>query len=225
MLDSEKWRRAATSDAMSRPPGRGKRSARCDDCRLPLTRCLCFEVPRLEVTTRVVVVMHRNERLKSSNTGRLARRVLTGAQVIVRGMPGATDPPLIGGTRLVLFPGSHAEELAPLHGGPNVVLLVPDGSWSQARKLVQRDSIFTGATPVRLPETPPSRYLLRRHVRERTVCTFEAIAQAMGILENSTIEDEMLDVFDLFQARVLAARHPPVTSARRLRAQGVGVCE
>jgi len=177
-------------------------------------------VSSLEVTTRVVVVMHRNERLKSSNTGRLARRVLDGAQLIVRGMPGASDPPVMGGKRLVLFPGSHAEELAPSHGGPNVVLLVPDGSWSQARKLVQRDPIFTGATPVCLPDPPPSRYLLRRHVRESTVCTFEAIARAMGILESTTIEEEMLAIFDLFQARVLIARHPPVTSARRLRARG-----
>ncbi len=203
-------------------PGRGKRIARCDDCRLPQARCLCFEVSCLEVSTRVVVVMHRNERLKSSNTGRLAGRMLSGAELIVRGMPDAVDSPRTSGQRLVLFPGSHAEELAPRHRGPNVVLLVPDGSWSQARKLVQRDPIFAGATAVRLPDPPPSRYLLRRHVRDRTVCTFEAIARAMAILESSAVEEEMLAAFDLFQQRVLSARHPPVTSARRLKARERG---
>jgi DTW domain-containing protein YfiP len=199
-------------------PSRGKRVDRCAECRLPTGRCICVALPRVQVSTRVVVLMHRNERLKSSNTGGLAARVLTHAELLVRGLRDPARVELPAGRRLVLFPGSHAEELTSAHADGGTVLLVPDATWSQARKMVQRDELLASARPVRLPAMAPSRYLLRRGVREGTVCTFEAIACALGVLEGRGVEEAMLAIFDEFQSRNLEVRFPPVTSARRLRA-------
>ena len=165
--------------------------------------------------TRVVVVMHRREAITSSNTGRLAARVLEGASVRVRGdlpEPG----PLPEGRRLVLFPQVGARLLEGADADPArgpLVLLVPDGTWSQARRLLRRDDDLQGAEPVTLPPTAPSRYRLRRHVREGGLCTLEAIAQALSVLEGAEVEERLMDVLDRFVARALQARTGGATSA------------
>jgi DTW domain-containing protein YfiP len=170
--------------------------------------CLCAELPRLVVRTRVVVMMHRREAATSSNTGRIAARVLEGASVRVRG--GDRDlpaEPLPAGRRLVLFPAAEARLLTPEDAaGDGVVLLVPDGTWSQARRLLRRDDIFQGAEVVTLPPAGPSRYGLRRHAREGSVCTLEAIGRALGVLEGGDIEAQLATVLDRFVDRSQRAR-------------------
>ena len=187
---------------------RSRRTARCPGCWLPVALCLCAELPRLVVRTRVVVMMHRREAATSSNTGRIAARVLEGSSVRVRGGDREIDPdPLPPGRRLVLFPAAEARLLTPEDaGGDGVVLLVPDGTWSQARRLLRRDDMFQGAEVVTLPPAGPSRYGLRRRAREGSVCTLEAIGRALGVLEGATLEAQLDEVLDRFVARSQLAR-------------------
>jgi DTW domain-containing protein len=188
---------------------RSRRAPRCPACWLATSLCLCATLPLLAVRTRLIVVMHHREAITSTNTGRLAARVLEGASVRVRGLPGAPPPdPLPEGRRLALFPLPAARELVPADGaGERAVLLVPDGNWAQARRIARRDENLAGAEPVRLPSPPPTRYGLRRNPREGMLSTLEAIAIALGVLEGPAIEAQLLDVFERF-----------VEAARRTRA-------
>jgi len=187
---------------------RSRRTARCPGCWLPTALCLCAELPRIAVHTRVVVMMHRREAATSSNTGRLAARVLEGASVRVRGVEGPPDSePLPPGKRLVLFPAAEARLLTPEDAaGEGLVLLVPDGTWAQARRLLRRDDVFQGAEVVTLPPAGPSRYGLRRHAREGGVCTLEAIGHALTLLEGGDVEQRLIAVLDRFVARSRQAR-------------------
>ena len=192
-------------------PMRSRRTPRCSGCWLPSALCLCAELPLLAVRTRVVVAMHRREAVTSSNTGRLAARVLEGASVRVRGAlreEMESDPePLPPGRRLVLFPAAAARLLtAEDAAGEGVVLLVPDGTWAQARRLLRRDDLFAGAEVVTLPPAGPSRYGLRRHAREGSVCTLEAVGRALGVLEGGDIEERLAAVLERFVARSRQAR-------------------
>ncbi|MEO7328399.1 MAG: DTW domain-containing protein, partial [Minicystis sp.] len=97
--------------------------------------------------------------------------------------------------------------------GEPCVLLVPDGTWSQTRKLCKREPLFAEAEAesesVALPPVPAGRYDLRRNAPEGTVCTLEAIARALGVLEGAegaAIEAQLLAALDLFVARSRAAR-------------------
>lgn len=196
------------SESPPAKPMRSRRTARCPDCLLPTALCLCAELPHIAVRTRVVVMMHRREAATSSNTGRIAARVLEGASVRVRGGERSEEPePLPSGRRLVLFPAAEARLLTPEDAaGEGVVLLVPDGTWAQARRLLRRDDIFQGAEVVTLPPAGPSRYGLRRHAREGGVCTLEAIGHALAVLEGGDVEQRLLAVLDRFVARSRQAR-------------------
>jgi DTW domain-containing protein YfiP len=170
---------------------------------------MCSELPRLATRTRVVVVMHHVELRKTTNTGRLAARMLEGAEVRVRGeRQQAPRAELPEGRKLVLFPSDDAVELSPALASESdrVVLLVPDGNWTQARRALRRDPDLKSALPVALPPGPASSYGLRRHPREGGLCTLEAIARALAVLGEVEAERALLASFDEFVRRSLLIR-------------------
>lgn len=186
---------------------RSRRVPRCDGCGLAGALCFCATLRPLANRTRVVVVVHRNEVRKSTNTGGLAVRLLERAELRVRGDHLAPPPEVSAETRearrLVLFPapGARVITASDLDPARPLVLVVPDGSWSQARKIARRDPLTEGAETVTLPPGPASRYGLRRSPRPGGLCTLEAIARALGVLEGGEIEPELLAVLDVFVAR------------------------
>jgi DTW domain-containing protein len=199
---------------------RSRRLPRCAGCGLAETLCFCASLAPMAVRTRVVVVAHRDELYKTTNTGRLVPRLLEGARFLVRGEHADPTRDLERESareaaelfapetrRLVLFPAPGARLLSAsdLAEGP-LALVVPDGTWTQGRKLGQRDPLALGAERVALPPGPPSRYRLRRNGREGGLCTLEAVARAMRVLEGPEVEARMLEVLDRFVACQLVTR-------------------
>jgi DTW domain-containing protein YfiP len=156
----------------------------------------------------VVVVMHRREAITTSNTGRLVEQLLEGASVRVRGLrEPPPSAPLPEGRRLALYPVEGARVLGPeLAEGEPVVLLVPDGTWPQARRMVRRDVDLRDVEPVALPPAPSTHYGLRRRPREGALCTLEAIARALGVLEGAAVEERLIEALDHFVERSFRAR-------------------
>jgi DTW domain-containing protein YfiP len=156
----------------------------------------------------VVVVMHCFEAQRSTNTGRLAVRMLEGAHVRLRGELDAPVETPLPGRRMVLFPLEHARPLVPedARDGP-VTLVVPDGSWSQARRIARRDPFAVGAQAVSIPAgVATSAYGLRRSDRAGALCTMEAIAIAMGILEGERVGSALRAGFEAWRAGAEAVR-------------------
>src|ERR671915_2445152 len=58
---------------------------RCESCGVSAAACLCDVVPRIEVRTKVCLVIHHRELSRSSNTGLLALRALVNSEMRIRG--------------------------------------------------------------------------------------------------------------------------------------------
>ncbi|MBX3470206.1 MAG: DTW domain-containing protein [Planctomycetes bacterium] len=183
------------------------RLVRCAGCALPPELCFCAALRAIPARTRVVVLMQASERTKPTNTGRLVPRLLEGAEVRLRGAPDAplavadlADP----ARRLLLLdpagPPLDADDPRP------VTLLVPDGTWRQARRIVTREVWHAGATRVRLPAAAPTRYRLRNSGAPARLATLEAVARALGILEGPAAQAHLEEAFDLMVERTLRLR-------------------
>ena len=59
-------------------------------CAASWTLCLCDAVPRLELRTKICLIIHHRELSRSSNTGLLAVRALVNSEVRIRGEGRAT---------------------------------------------------------------------------------------------------------------------------------------
>lgn len=172
--------------------------------------CVCAELPRLDTRTRLVLVIHRYEDRKPTNTGRLAAACLVHHEIIVRGAEGRPDAPFVApaGTRpVLLFPDDDAVPLDRLPPGPEpVTLIVPDGTWRQAQRVRTRVPGLRDVPCVTLPPGPPSRYRLRTEPRPGGLATMEAIARAYGILEGAAAQAALERVFTIMVERTLWTR-------------------
>jgi DTW domain-containing protein YfiP len=151
-----------------------------------------------------VLVVPWREARKPSNTGLLAARCLERSTVqIRRKRSGPLPAPMLheGELPLVLFPSPDASPLGDYAGSPQpIALIVPDGSWHQARA---HQHLLRQHACVTLPPLGPSEYRLRAEPQLDGLATFEAIARALGILDGDAIRAAMLDVFRVFVERTL----------------------
>ncbi len=173
---------------------------RCPRCRLPDGSCLCADIPRLVAPFRFVVLRHASERERLTNTARWAALAIPGTEILEHGLPG--EPPDLGartppGT-VVLFPSAHP---GPLPARPPVVV-VPDGTWGQARRMMQRVPGLRALPRLSLPGPAPALRLRRPH-RGDGMSTLEAMAGALAALGAPEAAEGLLRLHRVAVERVL----------------------
>jgi len=184
---------------------------RCPRCRLHTDLCACQLLAPMDVATQVVLVTHKLENLKVTNTGHLAIQCLKGARLCLRGREDVPDDPVVWGqdqTPLLLFPTRDALPLdawraTQAANHPRITLIVPDGTWRQANRVRRRVPGLATIQTVSLPSPTPSHYRLRRTHLGNRLATFEAIALALGVLEGPDIEAHLLHAFRVIVDRAL----------------------
>lgn len=193
---------------------RSTHGKRCLGCRINKSLCFCDQIILHKSQTRVSIVMHHREEHLTSNTAKLARLTLENAVIYPRGLPEAPfsidQLNLEAGVMpLYLFPDEDAEildeEFIKRNPGP-YHLIIPDGTWGQAKKVRRREPGLMDLKCVKLSDEVKGEYKLRRGVRDDGVCTFEAIAYALEILENKELSIDLLRQFRLMNDRVAKSR-------------------
>jgi len=185
---------------MSRP--------QCSRCLRPVAHCLCALIPNLDSRTRVLLLQHPSEVNHALNTARLAALGLNNAQLIVGevfdDLPTLLNPP--GYQARLLFPADDAQPLqAYASGDQPLLLVVPDGTWRKARKLLHLNPLLAALPRVALVEGAVSRYRLRKAPGAGALSTVEAIVQALQVLEAPVSFEPLLKPFDALIEGQIAA--------------------
>lgn len=152
---------------------------RCPRCRFPAPGCLCPAVPRVRTRVEVLFLRHASERDRLTNTGHWAALALEGSSVLEQGLPGSpldASAVLAPGT-WALFPSPHAPEAG---SAPPRRLVVPDGTWPQARRMMQRVPELRALPRLALPPAGPA--LRLRRPLAGGMSTLEALAAALRTL-------------------------------------------
>ncbi len=180
-------------------------AGRCPRCYLPTRLCLCAQVPRLDTRTEFLVIRHNKEKEKSTNTARLAALALRRCQVLTYGAPGQPfDASVLEGPDTwLLFPDTQPP--AP-EAPPPRRLIVLDGSWGQARRMVQRLPILRRLPGLVLPPPRPNTRRLRRPPNPEGMSTLEAMAGAVALLEGEELAQQLYTLHELMIDRVLESR-------------------
>ena len=185
---------------MSRP--------QCPRCLRPQAQCLCALIPNLPSHTRVLILQHPSEVDHALNTARLAALGLQNCEIRV----GETfeDLPrwltLPGYRPCLLFPGEHSEALRAYEPSAQPrLLVVPDGTWRKARKLLHLNPLLASLPRVELASAAPSRYRLRKAPGPGALSTLEAITQALEVLESPVCFQALLKPFDVLIEGQIAA--------------------
>ena len=182
---------------------------RCPRCRLHSDRCICVSLPNLTPPIPVVMLQHWKEARKPTSTGGLFTRLAEGCEQRVYGdrdRPFDTSGLDAPGSWLVFPP---REPPDPLPAEPPTQLVVVDGTWGQASRMVRhipelarlpRLSFVAPARDVRrlrLPHSPEAR------------STLEAVAAAFRVLGHTPFADELECLHDHYVFETLRQRGIP----------------
>jgi DTW domain-containing protein len=170
---------------------------------LPLALCLCGEIPKIEINTELVILRHAKEAWKSTNSARLAALALSRCELLTYGAPGPRFElsPLVNDTTALLFPGpGPALPFLPTR------LLILDGSWGQARRMLHRVPALVALPRLSFTAQAPTLTRLRRPPDTTSMSTLEAVARAVALLEGPEKAALLEDLYARFVDRVLQSR-------------------
>ncbi len=160
----------------------------CHRCLRPASHCYCAHLTPIPSRTRVVFLQHPREYRMAIGTARMTNLGLANSELHVGAdldrhprVRALTDDPT--GAAL-LFPGPGAIEPWALPDGPPATLVVLDGTWIQARKMLARSARLQRLPRVGFTPAAPGAYRIRREPAAHCLATVEAVVQVLGRLEN-----------------------------------------
>lgn len=158
-------------------------------------------MPQLATRTRVVFLQHPREARVAIGTARMAHLSLPNSELyqgvdfsdLARLQQLAQDPSKVA----VLFPGEGAVPPESLRDNPPETLIVIDGTWNQAKKVVARNPLLSQLPRVGFTPRRPSNYRIRSEPADHCVSTIEAVVETLGAMEGDFPRfDTMLKAFE-----------------------------
>ena len=110
---------------------------------------------------------------------------------------------LEGAGTWLLFPDTQPPEP---QAAPPQRLIVLDGNWGQARRMVQRLPALRRMPGLALPPPPPNTRRLRRPPNADGMSTLEAMAGAVALLEGEEKAQQLYALHELMIERVMESR-------------------
>lgn len=176
-----------------------KSRQRCQHCTRPMAYCLCNLIPSLPSRTRVLVLQHPDEAKHALNTARLVTLGLQNSELLIAETIENLERYILQPDyrACVLFPGDEAQVLSAYQDSQQpLLLIVPDGTWRKARKILHCNPLLAGLPRVTLPLGLNSRYRLRKAPNEHALATVEAVTYALSALEPATDFSPLLTPFE-----------------------------
>jgi DTW domain-containing protein len=193
----------------------------CPGCSLNKALCVCEWIPRLELRTRVALIVHAKELKRTTNTGRLAIQSLVNSSMHIRGegrealdLSGLLSPNY---RSVVVFPSEDAVDLAADFVAQSPVpiqLIVPDGNWRQASKVPSRHEELKDLPRVKISAVNEGHFHLRAESSPEGMSTLEAIAQALKIIEGEAAFAPLMALYQAKLSATLIGRAGQVASAK-----------
>ncbi len=186
----------------------------CMQCRRPESVCYCRHLTSIETKTRVVVLQHPRERNMAIGTARMANLCLPNSELHV-GVHFRDSPALARALSdpsrpaALLYPGAGAIDVLRHPPQGPVTLVVVDGTWWQASKLVKMNPELAALPRYAFEAPTPSEYRIRREPDEAYVSTIEALVHVLGVLEGDP--ERLRQLLVPFRAMIDAQIHYATT--------------
>jgi DTW domain-containing protein YfiP len=87
-----------------------------------------------------------------------------------------------------------------------IQLIVPDGSWRQARKVHSRHHELKDVPRVKISTPDSSKFHLRAQHRPEGMATLQAIAHGLGVIEGDLVKEQLMKLYDAKVERTLIGR-------------------
>jgi DTW domain-containing protein YfiP len=205
---------------------RGKSVIRCESCQLGHFACLCSWRPSFDTRCEFMLLMHRDEVFKPTNSGRLIADVFPQRTHVFCWSRLEPTPELLtllaepNRRCVIVFPADANEGAANprelIHELPNdgkiTTFILLDGTWKQSGRMFHLSRWLDAIPCVVLPEALMRGYAVRKSHQEHYLSTAEAAGLCLQMAGELTAADVVFNYFHVFNLHYLATRNavPPV---------------
>lgn len=168
--------------------------------------CLCADIPDVDNETGVLVLRHGLEARKTTNTSRYAQMALRKIEILdwdVRTKLDAGAWLADKGLVWLLYPGGSTAKVGV--GKPDALLVI-DGTWKQARKLLHTHPSLLSLPRLSLPAPDPTAWRLRMTKHRDAQSSLEAIAEGLRLVDGDAPADALQALHTTLVQQVLLAR-------------------
>jgi len=172
----------------------------CYRCFWPKSLCWCASIEPMATRSRFVFLMHPKEfRHEKAGTGRLTHLCLTDSELHVgigfdddRSVQALLNDP--ANFPVLLYPGSTARNLSTGEftandvGERRLTVVVLDGTWSCARKMLRLSSTLQRLPLIMFTPSVSSRFVIKQQPQHGCLSTLEAVHELLGALEKSGLD-------------------------------------
>ncbi|MES2822842.1 MAG: DTW domain-containing protein [Pseudomonadota bacterium] len=205
---------------------RGKSVTRCDSCQMASFACLCAWRPRLQSRCEFILLMHRIEVFKPTNTGRLIADVLPEQTHVFCWSRTEPAKELLALLRdknrqcFIVFPADPnmiaegkvnrkiVNEIPGNKKIPTFILL--DGTWKQSGRMFHLSRWLDDVACISLSDVLLGDYVksytVRKSHQDSYLSTAEAAALCLELIDEQKNSAVLLNYFQLFNLHYLATR-------------------
>jgi len=207
---------------------RGKSVIRCDICQMAVFACMCSWRPQLQSKSEFILLMHRIEVFKPTNTGRLIADVLPQQTHVFcwsRTEPEKELLALLSDENrqcFIVFPANADSNTGtPETMSRKVVKKIPDnqkiatfilldGTWKQSGRMFHLSRWLDGVACISLSDVLLRDYVkgyaMRKSHQDNYLSTAEAAALCLELIGEQKNSAVLLNYFQLFNEHYLATR-------------------
>ncbi len=179
----------------------------CPQCGLQY-QCVCSAIPKLDSSIPFSLLMHENEYLRETNTGKWLLRALPQCQDYC--WKRTEENPALQERvsrsdylSLLVYPSEDSipldEALKLVHrSGYTPHFIILDGTWQEAKKIERKSPWLNKVQRVHLTPTQLSNYQLRRNQSDGHLCTLEVVSEILQLLDEEQAAQQLTVFLDHF---------------------------
>ncbi|MRI32109.1 DTW domain-containing protein [Endozoicomonas sp. OPT23] len=177
--------------------------ARCERCLKPLSMCYCKDLTPEKATVDLLILQHFRETKHPLNTARIAELGIENCHILAGEdfSQNATFNNLLQTKNAcLLFPSEQAtswQQLTSESEQKPDLIIVLDGTWRKARKMLYLNPVLQSLPAVTLSEAAESNYRIRKASEESALSTIEAtVALLREVSQDTHAHQNCLDSFE-----------------------------
>lgn len=196
---------------------RGILAVRCERCQLKVSHCICAHQQTGPCCADFVLILHRDELFKPTNSGRLIADCFPDNTYAFCWSRLEPDPALIALLNdperrcFIVFPADDASE-RPVHSQVNIqdkrrtTFIMLDGTWKQARRMYNLSPWLAAIPALKINPDARAAYVSREAAFDHYLSTAESAALALDAAHDAQASQLLFNWFTVFNQHYGAMR-------------------
>lgn len=176
----------------------------CYSCFRPEGYCVCNLITPFTAHTNFLILQHPHERRKYHSSTKLVLSAIKNSKLL-RGItfdPKEIQTTVLGETPYILYPSKDATDCKEVNLDENSTVIVIDGTWIEARKIMFRNPYLKSLPKLTFKEPIRSQYRIRRQPKEHCLSTLECIAHLLKQTSHPSESEKYDSLFSGFDKMI-----------------------